>query len=636
MSVDSLISDARNFAASALDSARAELSSASSALLNISSNAEAALPSLGTIDTGGMLFTPAMPPVLLAHDLAFPSEMSAPDDPATIPDPLEGVGDLPAFNIANPQLNLDMPKPSQLAPFNTVAPTVDLSGYDFPTAPVLLTSAFTMPTLSNAAIPASPTVSVPALQMSTLAATPTMTADLPVAMEETYRNIAPSMMIVLNSEIDNALAKFNPQYHEQLNALEGRLTKYMAGGTALSSAVENAIYERTRGKSDAEYRRTRDQVYGEAAKRGFTVPSGALMSSVQQARQSAADNNSRAAAEIAIKQAELEQQNIQFAMTTSSQLRTAVMNAAISYHQNMVAINGQAMSYAKEVVGALVEMYNGQVRAYTASLEGAKAEVALFDVKLRASLAPLEVYKTQIQALESVSHMDMAKIGAYKAQIESLQASAAVYRAQIDAVVSKANFEKIKLEAFSAQVQAYSAQTQAKNAEWMGYKSAVEGEEAKARVFAAQVQAYNSQVQAWRTKVDGKNEQVKAIAISNEAVSRNYATRVSGYSAVVNATAQKSSAVIENQRLLVNAYSAANSAAIASAQAHAERYRALTTVAHQTAQMELTKLIEGQRLKVEVARAVGANAVQAGSVYGQLSSAALSGMTTLVMQSSQV
>jgi len=89
------------------------------------------------------------------------------------------------------------------------------------------------------------------------------------------------------------MLKANPQYASQLNALENKLAEFISGQTetGMSPAVEQAIYARSQSKQDAESKRVADEAISRAARMGFTMPSGALMGSMQKARQAAADNN---------------------------------------------------------------------------------------------------------------------------------------------------------------------------------------------------------------------------------------------------------------------------------------------------------------------------------------------------------
>ena len=404
---------------------------------------------------------------------------------------------------------------------------------------------------------------------------------------------------------------------------------------SLAPQVEDAIYSRARSKGNAEARRVRDSIYTEAAGRGFTMPPGATVSAIQQARQAGADNNAKAANEIAIAQAEMEQKNLQFAVTASASLRTAMVNASLSYMQGMVAINGQALEYAKMILGSLVETFNISTRMFSARLDAYKADVAVFEVKLRASTTAIEMYRAEISALEALTQVDRSRVEVYKARIDSLNVYASVYRAQIEAVQGRANLERLKLDVFQSQVQSYQSQVNAKNAEWQGYSATIDGQAAKARVFTAQIEAFNAQVQGYKVTIDAQATAVQATATTNDARSRNFVAQWDGYRTSVQALGEVARTKLENQRQTVMAFQASVGLKVASAQVASEYYRATSTVAVESAKLSLQAQIEGansQRAYGEsIARLGTANA----SIYAGLANSAMAGMNSLAVETLQ-
>jgi len=624
--VDSLIADARTFAASTFANAQAQIGHAESTIDNMGRTAIAGLdiPNIGTITP----FVPAAPPTLHAQEFHTPDRPAAPEAPTPIPDPLDGLGAAPVLAATKPDINLSaIPKPTQLAAFTGVAPNVK-TDFTFPAAPDLVMPS--LPILPERVAPSKPDVLLPrfdGVRPADLADAPT---DYAEQFTSAYREAAPSMMAALDGQVDAMLARFNPQFKTQMGAIEAKLTQYLQGGTALTPAVENAIYERSRDKVYAEARRVRDTAYQDSAKRGFSMPGGALLSAVQQARQGGADNNARASIDIAVKQAELEQQNMQWAVTTSTGLRTAVMSAAISFHQNLISLNGQALDYAKSILSAMIEVYNTLVKAYEAKLDGYKAEAAIFETKLKGALATIELYKAEIDALQAMTQVDFAKVNVYKAQIDAMSSLVSIYKARIEAVVEQASLEKLKLEMFGQQVQAYAVQTQAKTAEWQGFTAAVGGEEAKARVYAEQVQAYSAEWGGYRARVDAKGEQIRAVAISNQAKATYAASQVNAFSALVGAEGQRVSSEVQFQQQLIQEYAAANAAAVAANSASVEAYKAKGQIAVSYAGLSVNAILQSAQIDLARTKAVADTAMSAGTVYANMASAALSGMNTLV------
>lgn len=587
-------------------------------------------------DPAGLPEPPTLPDALTAPQfddvpLDIPSEPgSAPvyQDIAAIES-----GTAPTLSVAAPTF-ISPTAPSALAAFQTSAPTVN-TNLAFPDVPAALVNPLIdAPNLIERTEPTRPQTALPSFDAITPLDTTVAPTDLEGSFAAAYRDAAPSTITMIDGYVDAMLVKHNPRYHDQMTAIETQLDRYLAGGTGLDPTIEDAIYSRAREKNDVEVARVRDAAYAEAASRGFTLPTGMLLGAVARARQEAANNNAKVSADIAIAQAELEQKNLQFAVTTSIGLRTVMLNATLSYMQNLTSINAQALDYAKSTLNAILEMYNTSVKAYEVKLEAYKAEAAVFDTRLKAALAGIELYKSEIQALEALTNVDRAKVEVYRARIDSLGAYANIYKAQIDAVLGRASLEKMKIDVFQAQVQAFGTQVQAKNAEWQGYSAQLSGQEAQARVFGSQVQAYSARVQGWQTEVQARSEVVRATATTNEARSRQFAAEIDAFRAIVAARGQVASTKLENQRQEVIAFQAESQAQIANANLRNEHYRATSTVAIENAKESMAAQVAGINSQAAFGQSVANLGTANAHVFASLAGAALSGMNTLASQNS--
>lgn len=626
-SVDAYIDAAKGYASQALTDAQRALDSATTLVSTVgylSPNVE--LPPLdGTLNPPDLLDVPAL------ND----TSIDLPTAPGDAPDfqDIDSVdtSGAPALDAQAPSVVLPV-APASIEPFNGSLPAIN-TNIEFPEPPdQLINPLIPDPVIADRAEPVKPNVILPvfdAAQPESPAQAPT---DLPGQMERAYRGASPSMVAAMEGQVDAMLTKYNPRYQPALAAIEAQLQRYLDGGTGFNPAVENAIYERSRDKMGAEYRRVRDTAWSEAASRGFTLPGGALMSAVLQARQGAADNLARASTEIVIKQAEIEQANLQFAVTTSASLRTTMLNAALNYHGNLIQINGQALDFAKTTVGLVVETYNTALKAYAAQLDGWKAEAAVYETRLKAAMAGIELYKAEIDALQAMVQVDVARVNVYRARLEALNSLASVYRSRIDAVVAKASMEKLKLELFQSQVQAYTARVQAKNSEWQGYSAALGGEEAKARIFGTQVQAYTAEVGGWQAKIQAQTEAVRAAALTNESRSRQYESTVRAYSAVVTAKGEVARTRLENERQKIIAFQAKTQAAVSYATLAQTYYKTKADVQVSYADMNLRAQL-GQITSMNNFQGTIANlANQSASIYAQLAGTAMSGMNSLVVK----
>ena len=565
---EELIDDARVYSAGVLTQAQAALGSATSVITGIgyvSPNVDAP-----TLDQP--LDLPVIRSVPGLSDVVFDLPARPGDAPEYQDIGAIDINGAPTSTVTAP--TLVMPSmPSSMEAFQGEMPMV-FTAMAFPDAPDQLTNpAPSEPTIVDRQAPTAPNIVLPTFDADAPIFSAVAPTDLSGKMEQAYYGASPAMVSMLDGQVDALLAKYCPGYQAGMAAMESKLAQLMAGGSSFTPDVERAVMERAKDRNLGEYRRTRDAAWADAADRGFTLPTGALLSVAAKARQAAADNVARANVELVAKQAELEQTNLQFAISTSQALRGSVLSAMLGFHGNLVQINGQALEHGRSVANLLVETYNVQVKAYSAQLDAWKAEAGVYEVRLRAATALIDVYKAEIDALQALSQYDVARVNVYRARIDGMQALANVYRARIDAVVSQAQLERVKIDRYSAQVQAYSAQVQAKANEWQGYRAALDGEQLKVQIFDSQVRAEGQAAQVWKTKVEAMGEAVRAAALTNDARARQYEAAWRAYTAEVGAKGEVARTQLESDRQQLLAFQAETQAALTYAQAQATQYK---------------------------------------------------------------
>ena len=233
-------------------------------------------------------------------------------------------GEAPVLDAVSPEITLP-DGPSQLTEFMTVMPEVETK-FDFPMPPDELHAPIDFPLINTRTEPHKPVIGLPtfdATKPADIGAAPT---DYERRFEAAYKSAAPATMTLVSGYVDAMLNKYNPQYTGAMAAIETQLEKYLAGGTALAPEVEAAIFARAQERNDREASRLSDAIYNESAARGFTIPNGAINSQIQHARQDATNNNNKTTNEIIVMQAEMEQKNLQFAVTTSAGLRLSLIH----------------------------------------------------------------------------------------------------------------------------------------------------------------------------------------------------------------------------------------------------------------------------------------------------------------------
>ncbi len=103
------------------------------------------------------------------------------------------------------------------------------------------------------------------------------------------------------------------------------------GGTGIPPAIEAQIYSRARSRDSQEASKLREAAVLQFANRGFTLPNGVLAGRLLEIEQDASAKASNTNREIAIKQAEIEIENIKFAVSEGVKIRISVVNAIADY-----------------------------------------------------------------------------------------------------------------------------------------------------------------------------------------------------------------------------------------------------------------------------------------------------------------
>lgn len=441
--------------------------------------------------------------------------------------------------------------PSALRDFNAVAPIIN-TNFGFPDAPDLLNPQ--APTFTEHAFPVKGDTSVERFNANSPVIIPDAPTDYATQFRINYRDNGVNCRALAKDVVQELLASLNPQYSVQMGAIESQLTRYLEGGTGLNAEVEDAIYSRAREKLDVEAKRVQDAAFADTAARGFTIPNGALYSALARARQDASNNNAKSATDIAVAQAEMEQKNLQFAVSTSAALRKSMIDSTMAYLQAAVSLNGQALQYAKNMLDADIEIYNTEVKVFTMRLDQYKAEASVYELKSRIAMNAVEIYKAEIQAYTATLGADKNKIEIYRSLMDANSVAAGLYKTRVDAVVSQASLEKMKLEMHQLAVQTFSAEVSAKNSEWQGYQAQIEGNLGAVKVYAAEVNAFEGQISAYKAQLSADIEKVNGVTAKNASLIQRYNAEVGAFEAELRANVTELAGKIDVQKSKLTKY----------------------------------------------------------------------------------
>ena len=432
------------------------------------------------------------------------------------------IGPVPEFTEQEPIINLP-PKPGDLAVSAPTTPPTILEDFNYPDP--VDTALPVVPTFEELNLPVAPSFSIPEFELDI----PTPPIDLVppgLIFDFQEQGYSSTLMSALTSEL---------------------LDRISNGGTGLNPDIEQAIWDRARNREDQNSIRSENQINIEQASKGFSRPSGAHLAALDQLSQETQNKNADLSREIAIKQAELEQENIKFALQTSLALEQSFLQLHSQVQQRAFDVE----KYTQQVA---IDLYEAAIKAYAVQLDIYKTYADAFEARVRAELSKAEIFRTELEAQKLVGDINLQRVELYKAQLAGIQTSVDIYRSEVDAIKTQVQAEGLKIENFKSLVDVFSAQVQAKASEYDMYANAVKGEMAKIDIFDSQVKSYVSRVEAYSKQADIQINRVENdIAVEGLRL-REYLARLEAVVKNVDAQSAVSAAQLDAFRSEAEAY----------------------------------------------------------------------------------
>ena len=457
-------------------------------------------------------------------DPQFPDERI----PYPIPTPdWDLIGDLPTFDIPDPNINIpefstQIPMPDSPGD----APAIDLDieypdiadYFDINDLPLV-------PTFEELNLPPAPDITIPDYELL-LPAIPGI--DPPdntfTFVEEAYIS---SLLDALKSSLEDRIVN---------------------GGTGLNPVVEQAIWDRARNREDKNAKRSREELLTQQSSRGFSKPQGALTAGLSYLAQETQNKNADLSREIAIKQAELEQENVKHALTTAVQLEQVSLN----FHSQVM---DRALEAEKAAIKAAVDIYQANIAFYTMQLEAYKAYSVAYEAQVRAALSKAEIFKAEIEAQSLLTKINESYVQLYIAQLDGIKTSVGVYTTQIDAAKTQLEAESIKLQAYKTEVEAFSTIVGAKRDEYAMFGELVKAEGMKADVYDSQVKAFVSRIQGYAAQVDALTSETELNIKIEDSSIKSYLSQLQAINTKTETQAKIALAQIDAYKAEVQAWS---------------------------------------------------------------------------------
>lgn len=528
--------------------------------------------------------------------LAAPSIASLPSQPTMPTISFVAPTEPDAFVLAEPTLVID--------DFTDVAPTTS-----FPVTPTLdYGSTPAIPSVGSVAMPTAPTLTLPSTPSYLTLSIPTFGGiDLHEAWLTKFDNI-PTLSLVAPTPYSYALG---PEYASTLlSNLKATLNTRLSGGTGLSPAVEQAIWDRARSRETQNALANEAEVMRNSEALGFQLPAGVLAVQLRQAQQDYYDKLSTLSRDIAIKQADLEQENLKQTISAGMELEGKLIDYSYKLEQ-------LTFESAKTQAENAIQIYNAQVEQYKALLSVYQVYSDAYRTIISAELAKVEAFKAEIAAEQAKADVNKTLVEQYKATIEASMAQVQIYTAEVGAAKVLVEIEGLKISAAGEQVKAYVAQVNAETAKIEAYKAGVDAETAKIGV-------YKIKADVFAAKVGAQAEQARLELGRYDSLVKTKMLEWDGYRAMTEAEKNRMQALAAQSGALLDGYKAGASAVEAEAGMHTriwetkiKEYEAGQNVVLQTAKVNNDAMQFSHASLLDAAKA-GAQ------VYAQLTSSAYS------------
>lgn len=200
----------------------------------------------------------------------------------------------------------------------------------------------------------------------------------------------------LSDQFEQFFDDYFPANDAAMAAAQSWLTRALTtGGTGLSSSVEAQIVARDRARVQRDAQRASEAVMETFAARGFPLPPGAAVHAVTVANQQAAELSAQSSRDIAIKQMELEIENVRFAVQQVINERVSSIQAAGDYIRTLAIGPEIAARLATSSADAQARLISAATGYYSARI---RVEELRYDVAKTNAGNTLDAGKTNVGA----------------------------------------------------------------------------------------------------------------------------------------------------------------------------------------------------------------------------------------------
>ncbi len=217
-----------------------------------------------------------------------------------------------------------------------------------------------------------------------------------------YQSTADEITALLGNGLATFFTTYFPLGAELAAARAWVENAIVNGGTGMNATVEDQIWQRDRSRVLRDSARAMDEASAMWAAKGYPLPPGALVHQAMVIDQDARDKIAQASRDVAIKQAEIEIENIKFAIDKALALRIAAIQSAGDYIKTLALGPQLGAQLATSMVESKTKMAQALIAFYNAQISAVElpARVAIADANADVDIrkANLSAYTENIKA----------------------------------------------------------------------------------------------------------------------------------------------------------------------------------------------------------------------------------------------
>lgn len=362
------------------------------------------------------------------------------------------------------------------------------------------------------------------------------------------------------------------------------VNKFNQGGVVIPPVIWEALWARDNDRENRAGEKLINEINSDWSSRGFQLPQGVQNAQIAEVHQNIQSVSSERSRDIAIKEADMNIENLKFAVNQG----IALENMRGGWYQQALNRNLDA---AKFTYSLSVNIFNAKLSFYNAQLTSYQAEAMVYKTQIEAELVKLEIYKSELEGQKIIGDLNMQQVQIYKIRVDALNTTIELYNAELKGIQLGVEIDATRIDAYSKEVQAYGEKIKAESLKLEAFKTTMQGAKIEADIYAVNVSAYASKVQAYSTKVDASAKSSNIDIEINKTLIQEYTAKLQAFTVET-----------ENAIAVLKSEVAAFDSSAKSYDLDVTNERSRTLVILDALRVEISAMIQGTQVNITSAR----------------------------------